>query len=332
MWTRLLAILKASGEKWWFKLRKLNLIILVIISLFMVTLCSCRQPDNDSQDIIVSLGDENVKLDEYEIYLHETIKGFEKIGGNDIWDTDFDGKSAFDTAKDNALNSLVMVKLNEKRAEKSGLKLSEDEVSESKSEAEKYIAEYGSDVPQDIVEGVMYEKAVYSKMRERLLSEYTISMEGFDGYLSESIEYYKKELSRIKYSAILVLESSQASDISRRAKNGEDFAALLNEYHSDNNIISAVSAVRDITAFTVDRSNISAGFVSPPVRGENGFVVYKIEAVTEPGDLEIERAAAADFEKSEKDKLFNDMLQSWKKETKIVINEDLFNSITEYER
>ena len=90
MWTRLLAILKASGEKWWFKLRKLNLIILVIISLFMVTLCSCRQPDNDSQDIIVSLGDENVKLDEYEIYLHETIKGFEKIGGNDIWDTDFD--------------------------------------------------------------------------------------------------------------------------------------------------------------------------------------------------------------------------------------------------
>lgn len=73
-----------------------------------------RQEDNGWA---VKINDKTVSREEFNIYLYETQKSFESLGGEDIWETDFDGRSAETVAKENTLSTLTFVKLTAERAE-----------------------------------------------------------------------------------------------------------------------------------------------------------------------------------------------------------------------
>ena len=89
----------------------------IIIALFALALSGCSGK-TDGGSYVVSIDGSQVSVNEYMIYLRETVKSFEAIGGEDIWETDFDGRNAFDVARENAMNSLVMVKLSVAQAVK----------------------------------------------------------------------------------------------------------------------------------------------------------------------------------------------------------------------
>ena len=74
--------------------------ILCAVMILGLLITGCASAKNDStEDYVVKINDEAVSKEEFNIYLFETQKSFEQFGGTDIWDTDFDGKSAEDVAK-----------------------------------------------------------------------------------------------------------------------------------------------------------------------------------------------------------------------------------------
>ena len=300
----------------------------IIIALFALALSGCSGK-TDGGSYVVSIDGSQVSVNEYMIYLRETVKSFEAIGGEDIWETDFDGRNAFDVARENAMNSLVMVKLSVAQAEKSGLELSDSEKSEAQKEAEDYIAEYNDSSDKDVIERVMEEKLLYEKLKEQILSEYSVSESEFESYYEKNYDYYKQSLADINYSKIYSQSYDTAEEIRRRAAEGEGFSALISEYQSEMNVQNGEASVNLNEVLHDDISNISAGSLSSVQKDGNGYAVYRVNSITYMSDDEIRKTAHDEFERATKERVFNDMVSSWRNGVSININTDELNKITE---
>ena len=80
-----------------------------------------------SNDYVIKIGNDKISRGEYLVYLMEQKKSFEQQGGTDIWEADFDGVSAEEVAKQNAVNTIVMVKTAVKQTKELGITLTEDD-------------------------------------------------------------------------------------------------------------------------------------------------------------------------------------------------------------
>ena len=307
-------------------LSKLKLIFITLISFILcfAAFTGCNTDTGLKSDYLITIDGKGISKDEYLVYLNEAVKNFEKIGGTDIWDTDFDGKSAFDTAKESALSSLKMVKITIMRAEKNGVSLSDEEIASSKEEAKSYFEQYNGFVSLDVIEQVMEEKALYNKTREKILSEYSVGMSGFEEFLKE----FKEEFTEITYSVIYTQNIETAQEVINKASQGTDFNTLLEEYKSDNNIYSLTDELSNISGLLPDTENIKSGTTAGPIETDKGYAVYYIEDIKTANEEDIRQNAEKSYEEREKNKVFENLLSTWEKETKIEINSDIWNSIT----
>lgn len=305
---------------------KLKLIFITLISFILcfAAFTGCNTDTGLKSDYLITIDGKGISKDEYLVYLNEAVKNFEEIGGSDIWDTDFDGKSAFDTAKESALSSLKMVKLTIMRAEKNGVSLSDEEIASSKEEAQSYFEQYNGFVSLDVIEQVMEEKALYNKTREKILSEYSVGMSGFEEFLKE----FKEEFTEITYSVIYTQNIETAQEVINKASQDTDFNTLLEEYKSDNNIYSLTEELSNISGLLPNTEKIKSGTTAGPIETDKGYAVYYIEDIKTANEEDIRQNAEKAYEEREKNKVFENLLSTWEKETKIEINSDIWNSIT----
>ena len=94
-----------------------NIILYAVLAVFLLSGCS-RSQQTTNTGVVFTVNDEAVSVEEFNIYLYETQKSFEQLGGTDIWETDFDGRKAESVAKDNTFNTVVMVKIAAQKAVK----------------------------------------------------------------------------------------------------------------------------------------------------------------------------------------------------------------------
>ena len=305
---------------------KFKLIFVTLISFILcfAAFTGCNANTGLKSDSLMTIDGKDVSKDEYLVYLNEAVRNFEEIGGPDIWDTDFDGKSAFDTAKESALSSLKMVKLTIMRSERNDVSLNDEEIASSEKEAQSYFEQYNGFASLDVIKQVMEEKALYNKTREKILSEYSVSMSGFDKFLKE----YKADFTEITYSVIYTQNIETAQEVLNKASQGTDFNTLLQEYKSDNNIYSLTDELSNISDIFTDTENIQSGTTAGPVETDKGYAVYYVEDIKTVNDDDIRQSAQEAYEEREKSKVFENLLATWEKETSIEINTDVYNSIT----
>lgn len=70
---------------------------------------------------------ETVRLGEIKFYLAQAKADFEQQGGIDIWETDFEGKTAEEVAKERTMDSIIWLKILKNKASEMGLKLTTEE-------------------------------------------------------------------------------------------------------------------------------------------------------------------------------------------------------------
>lgn len=170
----------------------------IILALFIAVVlsgCGTAEKEEDA-GWAVRINDQTVSKEEFNIYLYETQKSFENLGGEDIWETDFDGRSAETVAKDNTLSTLTFVKLTVERAENMGVEMTDDDRALARAEAEKMYDELtdtakdaiGAD--EELYYNVMLENMLYGKVYEETVRDYVVSEEDFENYYNT----YKEEL------------------------------------------------------------------------------------------------------------------------------------------
>lgn len=139
------------------------------------------------------------------VYLIEQKKNFEEQGGSDIWEADFDGVSAIEVAKQNALDSITMVKSAVKQTDSLGIKLDEKDISDIDNQTKSLMSEFSSEeltelsLDYDKIHSILEESALQSKVYDYVTSNYVVNSDEMNKYIEE----YKKKNARENLTPIL---------------------------------------------------------------------------------------------------------------------------------
>lgn len=177
-----------------------NIILYAVLAVFLLSGCS-RSQQTTNTGVVFTVNDEAVSVEEFNIYLYETQKSFEQLGGTDIWETDFDGRKAESVAKDNTFNTVVMVKIAAQKAVKSGLTIDDETKETIRTEAKSIYNGYNDSIKSEIGADehmyyeVMYENALYSIVYEDTVKNFSVNDKYFNDFFSKNkeslIQYYK---------------------------------------------------------------------------------------------------------------------------------------------
>ena len=158
--------------------RFISAILVSIIAL--ISLSGCL---GNGGDYVAEIGGTKISRGEFMVYLIEQKKNFEEQGGSDIWGADFDGVSAIEVAKQNALDSITMVKSAVKQTDSLGIKLDEKDISDVDNQTKNLMSEFSSEelnelsLDYDKIHSILEESALQGKVYNYVTSNYVVNSE-----------------------------------------------------------------------------------------------------------------------------------------------------------
>ncbi|MDR2939995.1 MAG: hypothetical protein LBV08_06685 [Clostridiales bacterium] len=137
---------------------------------------------------VANISNELVSEKEYKLYLYEEKKRFEETGSVEIWKVDFDDMSAEEIAKQNAFETLCLVKISNIEAKKRNILLTP----EDNDKVMLYKNSLSKNVPDEVIRKISLseneinkiseENALYLKLFESITKNVVVSEGGFTEY------------------------------------------------------------------------------------------------------------------------------------------------------
>ncbi len=297
------------------------------------------------EDYVIKTGDVKISQKEYMVYLYEQKKHFEETGGMDIWETDIDGVAAEDLAKQNAAETIADVKAAVSQADKLNIILSEDERSEALAESESFYKElyeaglekYG--ITEDDTYKIISEGKIRTKVFDYITSGFTVDEKEFDDYFQEYFNENKADIVNIKVKYIFKGFSNDKNDfeqvyeqmreIYEKAKNGEDFSVLINQYseRDEKGEIEVKKGLFESNAENAVCEMTEKGSVTEVIPVSNGFYIFYISDIV-PIDTEaVKKTEKENYIRRKKDELYRRQSEKWLNEFVVEKNNDIFSAI-----
>lgn len=309
--------------------------IIAFFTVLLMLLTACNSDKNPNYAI--KINNIEVSKSEFMLYFYETQKSFEAIGGNDIWETDFGGKTAIEAAKERALSSLKAIKIPVLNSGSLGISLSEDEILKIKEDAEKSFSKFTDDekailnLNLEQYLNIMQDKALYSKLYNEITKNYIINESDFNTYYTEYKDVYADILTKLKLRRIFVDEKSKAEEVITRYNNGEDFTKLFNEYEPDESIKKSDGILEinkgDFDSLFNTNLDIEAGEITEILEVPEGYFIFKLDEKTPLSEDEVRNAVKSYYESLMKQQLFNQEYEKWEKKVSVVKNDTFLKEI-----
>ena len=303
--------------------------ICMLFALIMVTGCS-----SNNNEYVIKINDETVSKGEFMVYLNEARTKFESVGGNDIWETDFEGMTAEDVAKNSAVNAVELVKISASKAEEFQVSLIDEEKEQAKTQAKTTFDSLGTyaeeaGITLSDVENVMNDQMLYSKVYEKVTNDFEASEADFNAYFetvkSDFMDYYKQYTIK----SIFVTDYSKAEEIVSKYNSGTDFDTLFDEYEEQEGVANEeqTSYKGTLESFFGLEFDIEVGNITSILEGDGGYYVIKVENISDTSEEEVKEIAKGIYTENTKQELFSKEYQKWSESANIEKNEELFNSI-----
>ena len=314
-------------------------ILVTIIALISLSGCLGK-----GGDYVAEIGNTKISRGEFMVYLIEQKKNFEEQGGSDIWEADFDGVSAIEVAKQNALDSITMVKSAVKQTDSLGIKLDEKDISDIDNQTKSLMSEFSSEeltelsLDYDKIHSILEESALQSKVYDYVTSNYVVNSDEMNKY----IEDYKKknagEFNTYTVQELFVqgdVEGSnqnytKAQDAYNKIKNGADFSSVTKEISPD---LDTNSKTLDINLYGEDvlqsiyktaKGNVT--FIS----ATDGYYIFKVNDITPTDNTDKIKELENQYTESKKQQIYQAQITQWSGNTSVKKNEDVWNSITSF--
>lgn len=309
-----------------------NMLLLLFITV-AVLLPGCGAAEN--REYVLKINQEAVTKGEFLLYLNEVEQEFEAVGGTDIWDTDFEGQTAQEAAKDRALNSIKMVKLASQRADSYQASLSKEEKEKVASSAEElYFSLSDADKEQITLqetEKTMEDKERYTKVAEKITKDFVPSEADFQAFYQKNRQAYADKLRLYSLSSILIAEEEKAKEAYARAKKGEVFETLVNEYEKDPSAKETGGKMETYQAVLEEQFEkpfvYQAGDITELMRAPEGYYLFRVNAVSEAPERQIEETARKAYTEQMKQRLFLQEYEKWVEKAVIEKNQTVWDSI-----
>lgn len=310
------------------------LIGLLCVLLMLFTGCTA----GNQQETIITINNREIKKPEFMLYLYEATQDFKYIGGNDIWETDFDGQTAEELVKERTFSTIKTVILSCQKAGRYDVRLTEEDKALAKENGD---AEWEAMTPEEQeaigitkeeIYRVMEDTLTYSKVYEAVTKDFQASPADFEAYLETHQEEYQNQYTKYTVSSILVKEEETAREVAQKAREGQDFKELFQQYDQDlqeqaddGGVMETFKANLD-TAFGVDFT-LEEGEISQPLKTAEGYFIIRVDRKQIPTQEEIENIAQADYTAIRKRQIFEGELAQWTAEAAIEKNDEAWNQI-----
>lgn len=307
---------------------KRNILKIIFVYITMLTMTGCFSSGSD--DYVLTVDGEKISRAEFDVYFNEQVKSFEEQGGSDIWEVDFDGVAAVNVAKQNAVNTLVVVKAAVSHAEQLGVQLDDNDKAEAKKRAEELITD-GADI--ELLTRIMEESAVQSKVYEKITGSYSINDEEFEEYFNDYYEQNKNQYTKYTVKEIFVQNSDERfsyNDIAEKYNNinsEQGFNALANEIFPDAEI-SSQEFDESLYSKTVTDKFVSAkkgDYIF--AEDDTGYHIFKVEDISVKSPDDVKEEVKQQYINERKQEIYNTQNDTWTASMDIEKNNSVYDVI-----
>ncbi len=323
------------------KLKKVICILFIAVFAYAVSGCN-----SNSEDYVLTIDGEKISRGEFMVYLMEQKKSFEQQGGDDIWGADFDGVSAEEVAKQNAANSIQMVKTALKQIKPLGIDADDIDSAAIEEDAQTLYDEVSNylgegklkefKIDKKLVNKIITEGYLQTKVFDYVTSGYRVSESDFEAYAED---YYNKI--KAKNSTYTVKEIYIPADVDNSLTNadkieqaweklesGADFDELVKEYSQgdktqsyelDNSLLSD-EALQKLYETKVGEMTL--------VEEPYAYYIFKVEKVDTPPVTEEKDEIKSEYIKDKKQEIYQTQNDKWNAEITVEKNNELWNDIS----
>ncbi len=222
------------------KTRKISL-LLCLLAMTLSVLAGCGMvrvdPEKDKETIVAVVAGEEVKKAEFTQMFDIFKAQYEKQFGAEVWDKEMDGRKFGDVAKEKILEMLIDTRIQLKKADEMGIKVTDEEINTEIENAKKYFEteekfnEFLKEQSMDLnyFKDSVRKDMIISKVREKLTVNVTVTDEEVKSYYDAHLN----EFMQVKASHILLETKEEAQKLLDRVKAGENFNDLAKEFSKD---------------------------------------------------------------------------------------------------
>ena len=319
--------------------RFISAILVTIIALISLSGCLGK-----GGDYVAEIGNTKISRGEFMVYLIEQKKNFEEQGGSDIWEADFDGVSAIEVAKQNALDSITMVKSAVKQTDSLGIKLDEKDISDIDNQTKSLMSEFSSEeltelsLDYDKIHSILEESALQSTVYDYVTSNYVVNSDEMNKYIEEYKKKNAGEFNTYTVQELFVqgdVEGSnqnytKAQDAYNKIKNGADFSSVAKEISPDLNTNSKTLDINlygeDVLQSIYKTAKGNVTFIS----ATDGYYIFKVNDITPTDNTDKIKELENQYTESKKQQIYQAQITQWSGNTSVKKNEDVWNSITSF--
>ena len=285
-----------------------SLLCLLLFAALSLTACGSSTA-NFTDEAVLKIDGQEIMKSEYMVYLYTTTQSFIAAAGQDVWSMDFDGQTADELVEERTISTLQSVKAAEEYAAANGIALTDEQKEEAAAAAEQFVstvdesdlAKMGMDTEKLIP--LMEASYLYSLVYESIAAECAVDEADMAAYYEEQKDQIKEDYTSLKVATILLDDGEKAKEAADRAKAGEDFAALFQEYDVD----PAVQSGEENGETTMYQSYMLASFglaeplevgeIAGPIQVEDGrYFILKALEKTVPTEEEVKQMAETGYQ------------------------------------
>lgn len=281
--------------------------IKALLSLLLaVSLCltACGGGAEFKDEAVMKINGQEIMKSEYMVYLYTTTKSFVSTAGEDVWNMDFDGQTADELVEERTISTIQSVIAAKEYAVANDIALTEEQKAEAKAAVDQFMAGVSEEdlakmgVDAEKLQPLMEDSYLYTLVNQEIAAECAVDAADMEAYYQENKAQLKKDYTSLKLQTILLDDGEKAAKAAERAKNGEDFLSLFEEYDID----PAAENGGEMTVFQNYLENsfgltdeMEAGDVAGPLQVGEGWFILKAVEKTVPADEEVKELAEGEY-------------------------------------
>ncbi len=308
----------------------------IIIFILALMLVGCA-----GSDYVIKIGNDKISRGEYLVYLMEQKKSFEQQGGSDIWEADFDGVSAEEVAKQNAVNSLVMVKTAVKQTDELGITLTDEDKKNVETLTDELLKDFSEDdlnnleLNREKIYKIMEEVALQQKVYAYVTDSYTVNENEFKEYLNQYYEEHKSDYTTYKIKEIFL--QPDISGTANKDKITSAYKAIQNG-STFNSQLKSISPESNAEAFDLDASLYTENTLQQiyshskgdifMVEDTDGYHIFEIDDIVSSSIESVEPEIRKKYIDDKKQQIYQTQNDNWQGNLTVEKNDDVWNKIT----
>ena len=300
-----------------------------------------KEPEiqNIDEDVVFIINGEEISENEFNLYFGLQKKLYEAIFQSDeMWEEQIDGRTLYDIVKDETKEEVILDRVKLQKASRLNIDLTASE----KEALRTYVnSQEGQNVCSvyDINSSQLYKL----ESEARLIIKLSEELYKITDHSKHSHQDINTAVCNGIYTARHILLSTQgltegeslkvkesAEKLLQQIKNGADFAKLANEYSSDTGsnknggLYENVRTGEFVKEFEIAALSLEEGDIYPElVKSAYGYHIIKLEKKTIESTRDLTESEKKEIEIND----LNEIARDWLKNSKIIVNEVLYNNL-----